>query len=598
MGRRSLSEILVVFKEAARGLIAAHSKGVVHRDFKPDNVMLGNDGRVRVMDFGLARSNVGELTELEPAGHGSRRNVVGGPGQLTKSGALLGTIAYMSPEQLRGQVANAASDQFGYCIALYEALYGQRPFRGETVAQLQRAMEEGELLESPGNSEVSAWLQKVVFRGLEFRPADRFESMKALLDALEVGELAEMRAQQARTRQIAFIVIASVITIISVVLAYIFRRQRDAVKEQAAELALANGNLGKVELVLEPFDWVDGQARLIPLSELPELTVHLHGLERNDLHLPGDPISDENVRVTTNSIEAPGGTVFLRIDGRGRGEERCAASWLRVMTLPGYNERDTAQPLVVTFPTCQASFAGTVHIPQGEFIYMGPGEPAIQHANYVQPERTVSLQGFFMDRTEVSNALFKMFSKNAGINGYPVPQYNDEILERASEPDSPVTSIDAFEAEAFCRFMGKRLPTEYEWTKAARGGLVVDGRTNAEPRRLYPWGGDLRPECVNQDSMSDGFPWMAPVTAFQCGASPYGVLNLVGNVAEWMAHRGQTDPGPLRIVRGGAVHSPPDQEQVTTVFRNPREARYFDFAIGIRCVADENPEEGSSWQGH
>src|SRR5262249_10329679 len=155
-----------------------------------------------------------------------------------------------------GQVADAASDQFGYCIALYEALHGQRPFLGETVAQLRRAMEGGKPLERPGNSEISAWLQRVVFRGLEFRPADRFESMKALLDALEVGELAEMRAQQVRTRQIAFIVVASVITVISVVLAYVFRRQRDAVKEQAAALALANGNVGKVELVLEPFDWV------------------------------------------------------------------------------------------------------------------------------------------------------------------------------------------------------------------------------------------------------------------------------------------------------------------------------------------------------
>ena len=76
------------------------------------------------------------------------------------------------------------------------------------------------------------------------------------------------------------------------------------------------------------------------------------------------------------------------------------------------------------------------------------------------------------------------------------------------------------------------------------------------------------------------------------------MLNLVGNVAEWMAREGQTDAQVVRVVRGGAVNSPPELEHVTTVFRNPREARYFDFTIGMRCAVDEDPEEGTSWQGH
>jgi serine/threonine protein kinase/tetratricopeptide (TPR) repeat protein len=183
---RSCSEILTMFKAAAEGLIAAHQRGVVHRDFKPDNVMLGNDGRVRVMDFGLARTDLhGEEiggADSDPAESVSR---------LTRSGALLGTIPYMAPEQLRGQQADAVSDQFGFCVALYEALYGQRPFAGKTHEQRLAAIERGEIYEPPKNSVVPRRLRQTVIRGLDPRPEDRFESMQALLGELVASETAE-----------------------------------------------------------------------------------------------------------------------------------------------------------------------------------------------------------------------------------------------------------------------------------------------------------------------------------------------------------------------------------------------------------------------
>lgn len=411
---------------------------------------------------------------------------------------------------------------------------------------------------------------------------------------VEGEERAAGQRTRARRRVIAVLGIAGVIAIAAIVLAGVFRRQRDAVEEQAEALRLAGTNLGQVELVLEAFDWVDGKAVPVPINELPELRLRLYASARGDVHRPGEPLPDELMRIGLDRIEAPGGLLFLRVDGRGRAGETCAASWLRILSFPGYADRESTPRIALSVPTCQASLAETVEIPEGEFIYGGPGVPPTARPEYVQAEQRVWLAGFRIDRAEVSNAMFDVFSRHAGISGYDVPQYpSHELLERAAVPDSPVTAIDAFEAEAYCRFMGKRLPTDHEWTKSARGALVIDGQPNPEPRRLYPWGSELRADCMNIRGASDGYPWMAPVVALECGSSPYGVLNLAGNAGEWIAREGQTDDEELRVMRGGTADSPPELEHGTTVYRNPREARHFDFSLGVRCVLDGELEPGS-----
>src|SRR5688500_1771117 len=140
--RRSWPEIRDVFAAAGRGLAAAHAAGLVHRDFKPDNVLIGagtsgRELRVCVTDFGLAR--VGASLEAMPI-----TSIADDPArsasQLTVSGALLGTPAYMAPEQLAGGQVFARSDQYAFCVALYEAITGERPFSGRTVAELAAAV--------------------------------------------------------------------------------------------------------------------------------------------------------------------------------------------------------------------------------------------------------------------------------------------------------------------------------------------------------------------------------------------------------------------------------------------------------------------------
>ncbi len=179
--RPSWSDALPRFLAAGAGLAAAHAAGIVHRDFKSDNVLLGKDGRVCVVDFGLARaSELATTREVEM----DRASTDSFDTKLTRTGALMGTPAYMAPEQHAGGLADAKSDQFSFCVALYEAFYGQRPFPGENAAALAAAVLDGRLRPPPDGNATPRWLFAVLSRGLAVRPHDRFSDMDALLAAL------------------------------------------------------------------------------------------------------------------------------------------------------------------------------------------------------------------------------------------------------------------------------------------------------------------------------------------------------------------------------------------------------------------------------
>lgn len=178
---RSLEDIVRALVGAGRGLAAAHEAGLVHRDFKPENVLVGEDGRARVVDFGLAGLSAAAAA-LE-RGSPSRPNALRAP--LTLPGALLGTPVYMAPEQMRGERATAASDQWSFAVALYELAYGQRPFEGEQLAQLAVNVVEGRLRPVPASSAAPPWIAAVARRGLASDPRQRYPSLAAMVDEME-----------------------------------------------------------------------------------------------------------------------------------------------------------------------------------------------------------------------------------------------------------------------------------------------------------------------------------------------------------------------------------------------------------------------------
>jgi tetratricopeptide (TPR) repeat protein len=179
---RTTSAIVAVLLDAGRGLAAAHAAGLTHRDFKPENLLIGADGRTRVTDFGLARSSslggaMSLPTELATATTSPR----------SVSGALVGTPVYMAPEQFRAEAATAASDQFSFCVVLWEALYGSRPFDdgATSVTGLAEAVLAGRPREPAKNRRVPSRLRRILLRGLAGDPADRHPSLDELLAALE-----------------------------------------------------------------------------------------------------------------------------------------------------------------------------------------------------------------------------------------------------------------------------------------------------------------------------------------------------------------------------------------------------------------------------
>ncbi|MEX1363368.1 MAG: protein kinase [Nannocystaceae bacterium] len=181
---RTIPEIVAKYVEAGRGLAAAHAEGMVHRDFKPHNAMVGTDGRVRVLDFGLAgkdgtKAPTGSFDSIGPEPQALDE-------RITETGALMGTPAYMAPEQFLGGTTDHRTDQYSFCVALWEAVHGLRPFGGTHPVELFAQMTNGKP-EPAADGRVPAWLRETLARGLEVEPNARWPAMGELLDELVRG---------------------------------------------------------------------------------------------------------------------------------------------------------------------------------------------------------------------------------------------------------------------------------------------------------------------------------------------------------------------------------------------------------------------------
>lgn len=492
-GSPSLDAILDRFIAAGRGLAAAHAAGIVHRDFKPDNVLLGTDGEIHVADFGLARLANDELApdvSADPLGPG-----------LTQTGAVLGTPPYMAPEQLRNQPIDARADQFSFCVALWEGIYGTRPFPDPSTdidRPLRARFDAIAAGPPPPRRDHTASIARLLVRGLAVDPDRRWPSMQALLE--------EITAHRGHRR---------------------WRRR----------LAAGLGTIGLAAAIVA-FAW--------PSPSLP-----------SDPLAPGAP---HGVR----AIAVP--------DGQRWARPAAGAS-------PGSCPR------------------GMVRVPAGRF-WMGSPDGIGDRDEH--PMHEVTLSAYCIDRTEVTVKAYlacvtdkgcppALFSEASEDYGPDDLRRRSQFCNRDDRPDHPINCVDWNQAVAYCQWVGGRLPTEAEWEYAARGS---DGRT-------YPWGNDApSPQHLNIYGTTDGYDTTSPVGSFPDGASPFGVLDMGGNVWEWTADwRGPypdapvTDPrGPMdgtrRALRGGGwMNLSPDAERAA--FRNWGEPIVRVNTLGFRCARSD-----------
>jgi len=181
--RRPWRQVVEVYLQAGRGLAAAHARDLIHRDFKPENCIIGDNGRVRVLDFGLARGSKAS----EPTTPRALRIEDGALQQrMTQSGKVMGTLSYLPLAQIMGRPADAKSDQFSFCVSLYEALYGVLPFHDASLLALITAQQEGALQKGPHERAVPRRLRRILLRGLAEQPEARWATMEELLAALEL----------------------------------------------------------------------------------------------------------------------------------------------------------------------------------------------------------------------------------------------------------------------------------------------------------------------------------------------------------------------------------------------------------------------------
>lgn len=182
--KRGWRDVLVMYRKAGEGLAAAHERGLIHRDFKPENVMVSESSDVRVMDFGLARA-VGPGTEEHA--EDPLESMEGRLLPAATAGHVAGSPAYMAPEQFQDQELTAAADQFAFCVSLWEALCQERPFEGTSVAGIYLSKSRGEIRPVPRGVALPRWLEAALRRGLQADADRRWPSLAALLDALERG---------------------------------------------------------------------------------------------------------------------------------------------------------------------------------------------------------------------------------------------------------------------------------------------------------------------------------------------------------------------------------------------------------------------------
>jgi len=542
-------EVLRLGIELAEGLEAAHRRGVVHRDLKPANLRIAEDGRLKILDFGLAKL-------VQPAGIDEATRTTTSPLHV------VGTLPYMAPEQLRAQGIDARTDLFSAGAVLYEAATGRRAHPADTSAETIDAVlnREPERPTSLGGA-VSKDLERVLLKALSKEPDDRYQSAAEL--GAELNRIATASAPSAMglVRRPWFLTAAAVV-VLAIAAVVVFQTRHAARVRWAREQALP-----EIERRVEDWSWSDDGSVSWPTYRLAQRAAAVLGDD--------DPILAPLLEKTTLEVridsDPVGAGVFVRPYA---GED---GAWERVGTTPfagrlpgGFSrvrlEREGyADHLDVLWviPWFDPKLSVTLHrpeaVPEG-MVWIRPVEQplGLPGLEGLDAERVA---GFWADAHEVTNREYRRF---VDAGGYTDPRYWQEPIllderelgfreamelfrDRTGRPgpatweagdypdgedDLPVAGVSWYEAAAYASFAGKQLPTIFHWNSMALtyGGPVIIAPSNF---------------------LGEGRTPVGTRAAIHVG----GTRDLAGNVREWC--RNETSRSGQRFILGGGWNDPP-----------------------------------------
>jgi formylglycine-generating enzyme required for sulfatase activity/predicted Ser/Thr protein kinase/pimeloyl-ACP methyl ester carboxylesterase len=584
-GPMELQQVITLGLQVADAAEAAHQAGIIHRDLKPANILVTPQDKAKVLDFGLAK-------RFQPTASEKAKPDAASMSGLTSAGIIVGTVAYMSPEQTRGEEVDARSDIFSLGCVLYEAATGRRPFDGPSALAI---MHEIATVDPPSPSTTQPGLppefDSIIQRALAKEKGERYGSAAELAEELKGLSLTaearrkETSAKERRKARSRAAIIASVAALVIAVAGLWFYWRNANLKwarasiAQIEELAGAEKYFEAYLLALKVKQYLPHDpalVRLVPMiaddlsvaSEPAGARVYLKRFTRAER---GQSPSRQLIGTTPiSNLQIARDAYIIEIEKDGYAPIRRSVSSAldrvqKAILGPAGLRRevkmietrsgeltmlfDSHAPIRIQAKLITAAEAPDrcVFVPGGEYRLVSYGKPT---------DAAVRLDDYFIDQFEVTNREYKEFINAGGYlkrqfwkypfrkdgkelaweearrhfndrTGLPGPRsWSNQNFPEGKE-DHPVTDVTWYEAAAYAEFRGKRLPTVFQWEKAARNGTVT---------HLYwfimPWGLNFAKEGVDDRANFLGSSTV-PVESLEFGMSPYGCYHMAGNVAEW-----------------------------------------------------------------